>query len=156
MVMVILITGLGGIVLVHLGIRVLTGTFKRWYLGPRIFPPQAVVYGSIPFGIAAIELCIIATFVHFPDPDTTGWVMALTVGPTALFGYILAVWRPKWIKPHWVRWLEGNYSHKLHSLIAAARQDPKSWEKRVATQEGLEEWAREVAGEPQRSTDSRP
>jgi hypothetical protein len=150
--MVVLFTSLAGLVLIYFGIIVRIGAFKRWYLGPRIFPPQAIVYGAIPFGIAAIELCVIVVFTPYPNPnpDATGWAVALTAGLTSLFGFVLAAWRPKWIKPHWVRWLEENYSHKLHSLIAAARRDPKSWEKRVATQKGLEEWAREVAGEPRR------
>lgn len=150
MALVVLFTGLAGFALVYFGILMRVGAFKRWYLGPRIFPPQAITYGAIPFGVAAIELCVVIVLTPHPNPnpDAIGWVVALTAGLTSLFGFVLAIWRPRWIKPYWVRWLEDNYGDRIHILIAAARRDPKAWEKRVATQQGLEEWAREVAGEP--------
>ncbi len=148
MIMVMLFTGLWGIALIYFGIAILVGDFKRWYLGPRIFPPQAIVYGSVLFGLAAIELCVIVALASYLDPDTTGWVVALTAGLTALSGFVLAIWQPRWIKPHWVRWLEENYWDRIHILIADARRNPRHWEERVATQEGLEEWALQVAGEP--------
>jgi hypothetical protein len=107
------------------------------------------VYGVIPFGIAAIEMCVIVIFSPYLGPDTTGWVMVFIVGPTLVFGYILAFWRSRWIKPSWVNWLEENYTREeLVILIAAARWDPKAWEERVSTQAGLEEWAKEVIKRP--------
>ena len=56
--MTALLIGIIGIVFIYLGVITLNGSYKQWYLGPKIFPPQALVYASIPFGIAAIELCV--------------------------------------------------------------------------------------------------
>ncbi len=148
--MAVFITGLTGIIFVYLGIITLNGSYKKWYLGPRIFPPQALVYASIPFGVAAIELCLIVIFTSSLNPDTTGWIITIIVAPTTIFGFILAAWRPKWIKPHWVQWLEENYDDKIYILIADARSNPIAWETRVSTQIGLEEWAEEVVGKPSR------
>lgn len=145
-----LIFGLSGLGFIYAGIRILEGKYKIWYLGPRIFPPQAIIYGLIPFGFAGLELCIITLLPYHLSPDVIGAIITLLVLPTTLLGFILAVWRPRWVRPRWVRWLEDNYGDRIHTLIVAARKDSQAWEERVATQEGLEEWAREVAGEPGR------
>lgn len=145
----LIVFGLTGIIFIYLGLITLNGSYKRWYLGPKIFPPQAIVYSVIPFGIAGIEIFVIGIFSPYLGPDTTGWVIAFTVGPILLLGYILAFWRPKWIKPDWVNWLEENYTREeLDILVATARRDIQAWEERVSTQEGLEEWAKEVVKKP--------
>ncbi len=147
--MAILITGLIGAVLIYLGAITLDGSFKKWYLGPRTFPPQAIVYATIPTGLGFIEICIILALSPIMDFDTAQKMITLLVGPTFALGFVFAIWQPNWIKPYWVRWLEGNYKQEIYGLIAAAREDAEAWERRVATQAGLEEWAKEVAGEPQ-------
>lgn len=147
--MVIITTGIVGIVFIFLGVITLNGSYKRWYLGPQIFPPQAIVYATIPLGLVAIELCVVLIFGPYLEPDIAAGIALFTVGPTLIFGYILAFWHPKWIKPYWVNWLEENYTREeLAILIATARRDPEAWEARVSTQEGLEAWAEEVIKRP--------
>jgi len=144
----VLINGIIGLVFIYLGFITLNGSYKIWYLGPQIFPPQAVVYGTIPTGIAFLEISMILILAPLLGPDITGWMVGLLVLPVLVIAFVLAIWRPKWIKPKWVNWLEENYSDKIDILIKDARKNPESWKVRVATQEGLEVWAREVAGEP--------
>ena len=140
--------GIVGCVLIYLGVITLNGTYKKWYLGPRVFPSQAYAYMGIPLGIVALEMCIIGLLSPLFNPDTIGWLMGATILPTLVISYILGIWRPKWITPDWVWWLEENYSHNIYQLIAEAKKDPELWGQRVSTQKGLEDWAREVAGEP--------
>ena len=141
-----------GTIFLILGTLMHSGAYKTWYLGPHIFPPQAVVYATIPVGIAFVILAIMVLFAPNFDPDTNGFMVTFCVLPIILFGFILAIWRPRWIKPRWVNWLEDNYSDQLHILIENARQNPRAWEKQVSTQEGLEAWAKSVAGDPQPKT----
>ena len=55
------------------------------------------------------------------------------------------MWRPRWIRPQWVKWVEDNHRWlEIQWLIADARKDPQGWGNRVSTQQGLEGWAREV------------
>lgn len=144
----VLTAGIIGFVFTYLGIITLNGSYKTWYLGPRIFPPQAIVYGTIPIGIASFEISVISIFVPLLGPDIPSMLVTLLVLPTTLAGLVLAFWRPRWIKPRWVNWLEENYNDRIDILIEDARKNIESWKARVATQEGLEAWAREVAGEP--------
>ncbi len=147
--MAVFIAGVIGITFLYLGVITLNGSYKVWYLGPKIFPPQAIVYGTIPVGIAFLEISVLSIFAPLLGPDIAGWMVGLLVLPVLLIAIVLAIWRPKWIKPKWVNWLETNYSNKIDILLEDARKDPEAWKKQVATQEGLEAWAREVAGEPQ-------
>ncbi len=142
--------GIVGSILIYLGMITLNGTYKKWYLGPHIFPPQAIVYGAIPFGISGIGLCLAGIISIFLDFNAVICIVGIFVFPSTIFGFILAAWRPKWIKPHWVRWLEEYYGDKIYILIADAQNNPAVWEVRVSTQAGLEEWAEEVAGKPSR------
>lgn len=143
------IFGILGCILIYNGLAIKQGTLKRWYLGSKIFPPQALAYILMPLGLIGVEIFVMGLLSSLFTPDTNGWILGFIVIPTVVISYILAFWRPRWIKPEWVNWLEDNYSDQLHILIENARQNPWAWEKRVSTQEGLEAWAKSVAGDPQ-------
>jgi hypothetical protein len=145
---VALFWGLFGFLVLSGGIAHLTGRFKRWFTGPRIYPPQAILYGSIPLGVASIVLSAAVGLSQRLGPRATETMVLWGALPLTLLGFVLAIWRPRWTKPKWILWLEENYGDRIHILWGAARRDPNAWARRVATQEGLEEWAREVAGEP--------
>ena len=58
---------------------------------------------------------------------------------------ILAFWRPRWLVPRWLLWLEDNHGEIYDQLREEAQKlGAREWEKRVSTQEGLEAWAMEV------------
>ncbi|MCB9421334.1 MAG: hypothetical protein H6667_16140 [Ardenticatenaceae bacterium] len=79
MIVGVLFFGLAGLGLIYIGVLTLNGTYKKWYLGPRIFPPQAIVYGAIPFGAACVELSIILMLTSLLGPDIAGIIMAFPI-----------------------------------------------------------------------------
>jgi hypothetical protein len=80
---------------------------------------------GIGFAIDSRTLAMVGLFGAFP------------------FGLLFAIWKPRWLKPNWLVWLEDKYdANTVEFLLEQARND-KSWEQRVSTQEGLEAWAEE-------------
>ena len=57
---------------------------------------------------------------------------------------ILAIWQPKWLKPHWLRWLEEEHADVIHLLREDVHQDRWGWQRRVKTQAQMEAWVAEV------------
>jgi hypothetical protein len=73
-----------------------------------------------------------------------GWIVATMF----LVTMVLGAGKPRWLQPRWLLWLKDNYPDQMETLLKDARQDSWAWQERARTQQGLEEWAREVAGEP--------
>jgi hypothetical protein len=64
----------------------------------------------------------------------------------AVLPVVFLIWQPKWLKPHWLQWLEDNYGHVLDDMLAEARRMGQwNWEARVKTQANLEYWADTIA-----------
>jgi hypothetical protein len=141
---VLLVLIFGGIFLLYMGTMALRGHFKGLYLikGIPLAAPASVIYTFFPGGIGFLMLAI-ALLV----PNDA--VMRKMVTYTGVLGMLsalaLMLWQPRWLKPQWLRWLEDNYPHLLHTLLEEARQGGKAWEARVKTQEDLERWAAGVA-----------
>jgi hypothetical protein len=161
-----------GVAFLYVGIKVLVGFSKRWILlpywhypptksailaahrtgyfrGERLDCPTWGIATALILsagGVLSIEICILIVLLPFLSSSQVLWGMR-SIFATFLFVLVTPVGR-RWFKSHWAYWLEENYGGKLDILIADVRRDPEAWEKRVATREGLEEWAREVAGEP--------
>jgi hypothetical protein len=151
---IIFLVGLG-LFFIFLGSGVRLGYWKRWYLGPDdpIFYPKPGVYGLIPLGLALF--CTLLVLV-LPEP----WQTFATWAAFSFAGLciLLVGLQPWWIKPKWVRWLEEENDDILDRLIQEARWT-KDWEKRIATQEGLEAWVAEVRekwGEPRVKLSPKP
>jgi hypothetical protein len=137
-----------GLFFIFLGSGVRLGYWKKWYLGPDdpIFYPKPGVYGFIPLGFFCF--CTASVLV-LPEPWQTFATWA-AFSLCALCIFLIGL-QPWWIKPAWVCWLEEENADILDRLIEEARQT-KDWDKRIATQEGLEAWVAEVRekwGEPQ-------
>ena len=174
-----LLFGLTGVAFVCMGIEVLTGSRKRWILLPYWhYPPtksaifRAYLTGHFPgerldcptwgianalilvtSGVLGIEVCFLMMLLPYLSPSQMTWGACV-----AVILLILTIVSPvghRWFKSHWAYWLEENYKSKLDVLIADIRRDPRAWERRVTTQKGLEEWAREVAGEPRQEDQRR-
>jgi hypothetical protein len=135
------ITSMGTVVLV-VGILVWTGRFKRWYLheGDPLYDPKEFLYVWIPLGLGILSFGLAAFLPTQPKRLAVFLWVSL---PLMLAAGLLLFWTPDWIKPAWVRWLETNHGDILLLLLREARKTP-NWEKRVATQEGLEAWVAEV------------
>jgi hypothetical protein len=151
------ITGLMGVgltfIVVGIGIRL--GYWKKWYLAPDdpIFYPKPGVYGFVPLGLFC--WCTLLVLVLSEPWQTFATWAAFSF---VILGIFLVGLQPWWIKPKWVRWLEEENDDILDRLIQEARWT-KDWEKRIATQEGLEAWVAEVRekwGEPRVKLSSKP
>lgn len=104
--------------------------------------PVDGVYAAIPFGIGAILVSIGAVIA---DVYITRWLFGIGLGGGIFFGFILMAWKPRWLKPDWLLWLEDRYgASMLEFMFDQARKEGRSWGRRVATQEGLERWAEEM------------
>lgn len=136
-----------GLFFIIIGGGIRLGYWKRWYLGPDdpIFYPKPGAYGFIPLGLFCFSTLLV---LLLPEPWQTfaTWAAFSFVGLCIL----LVGLQPWWIKPKWVRWLEEENDDIVDKLIEEARWT-KDWDKRIATQEGLETWVAEVRkkwGEP--------
>jgi hypothetical protein len=131
-----------GFATVFLGIMLCLGKFRWAYAGQSIlvYAQREIINVSIPGGL---NFLVIALMVI--RPDLKDWLTY----PLAFFFFttlILAVWQPWWLKPAWLRWLEGNYRNVLEEMFAEARaMGRRNWAEQVKTQEGLERWANRVA-----------
>jgi len=82
-----------------------------------------------------------------------GWVIeSRPVAMIGVFGGLLLAivfltWKPDWLKPDWLLWLEANYdAATLRFMYYQARNDEAAWVERAETQAGLEAWAKEMEG----------
>jgi hypothetical protein len=102
-----------------------------------------IVYGLIPLGIGCI---LVAISGMIDDIQITRWLIGIGLGGGVVIGLILIAWKPHWLKPDWLHWLEEHYDEPTREfMFAQARKAGKAWNKRVATQEDLEAWAEEIA-----------
>ncbi len=125
------------------GILVRSGRYKRWYLykGDPALSPKELAYVYEPFGLATL---VMGTAMVLPASHESKQAVFLWIClPLLIAACLLLFWLPDWIKPAWVRWLEKNHEGILLLLLEDARETP-DWERRVATQAGLEAWVAEV------------
>jgi hypothetical protein len=121
------------------------GILKTWFLLERVpvFVIPHSIFGAIPAGLGAIVLGIIVKLR--PEPETATMICFGVTGPSFLVGVMLMIWPPWWIKPAWYRWLEERHGDIIPLLQEEARAMGRwKWQRRVATQEGLEQWVAEV------------
>ncbi len=137
-VILFIIIGGGGPLI--LGILIWTNHFKTWFLMPHILviAPTAFYNGSMVFLGASIVTLLTAALTENPIL----FFLWCILFPLSL---ILAIIQPRWIQPAWYRWLEKNHEDIIPILQKEAQllRGP-AWSRRVATQEGLEEWVDEV------------
>jgi hypothetical protein len=131
-----------GISVLGYGILIQTGKIKSWWLlrsNPIV--PEAAAYLGIPF---SISLFVLATAAFFPDIETRRRILFFAIF-ISLISFLLAVWRPSWLTPKWLLWLEKYHDDILSLLREEARVlGGREWSKRVHTQEDLEIWVAEV------------
>ena len=86
---------------------------------------------------------VLAALPLFPMSARSNIVLYI-FGPLLIVTYILAMWQPWWLKPKWLRWLEKEHGRIIQVLWEEVRKEGHSWERRVRTQEQLEQWVAEV------------
>ena len=140
----LLIFGGFGAAFLTYGILIRVGVLKYWFIAkyiPGIFP-AVLPYVMIPQGLGFF---IIALAAFFPEPEEVRFFFG--IGAAVIFlGYVVGTFRPSFLKPRWLRWLESTYpSPTINFLIKEARKlGWWEWQKRVWTQQGLEQWIDEV------------
>lgn len=131
-----------GLFMLIWGILVQTGLIRAWWLlESNPIAPEAANYLGIP---ASVAFFIVALSAYFPNVEDRRQIFGY--GLVALVAaFIVAVWRPRWLTPKWLLWLEEHH----HDILGLLRQDARElggreWSKRTRTQAGLEEWVAEV------------
>jgi hypothetical protein len=158
-IIVILVLFGTGIFSVHFGVTGLKGHRRHAYIFPLDYSYVAGLgnYGSIPLGIMAISWAIIAIL---PLPESWKPTLAGISGLVGFAGVLLGMLQPKFMEPQWYRWLIENHEDIWHLLQQDVRQMGLDvWQRRTATQEGLEAWVAEVRrknGLPEKPTPAEP
>jgi hypothetical protein len=136
---VILLFLLAAILCPIVAIQLKQGKMKTAFIPLPINPeiPVDWPYGLWPVGVGSF-LAGTGIFVESRTLILIGLFGAI------LFAFVFMFWKPRWLKPDWLLWLEDHYDQStIDFMFDQARQD-KSWSRRISTQEGLEAWAREM------------
>ncbi len=143
MVFVLSMGGLG-LLLLFGGLLARFGFYKSLYAmrGNPVFAPPALTYIIIPGSIVFFMFAItpfLPTMVEVRQK-----YLAFIIFPYQFVLISLTIWRPWWLKPKWLRWLEKEHGAILELLWEDVREDRWGWERRVKTQKDLETWVNEV------------
>ena len=138
----LLALGVSGLVI---GVLMHLGIWKLWFVVERV--PVLVIpsfaYGSIPVGLAFLILGISIRSVS--DPSNARTIFFCVVFPLFMTSIAFAIWQPSWLQPNWYRWLEKHHGSVIPILKKEAQAMGRwKWQRRVRTQEGLEQWVEEV------------
>ena len=132
-----------GLVIIVLGVGARLGYFKTLYLIKGIpgLYPSGYIYAFLPIGIGAF-LFMIALLL--PDRELGSDLTGLGSFVIIILSIILMTWKPSWLRPKWLKWLEFNYAHVLELMLDEAR-NTWNWNTEPKTQAELEQWADDVA-----------
>ncbi len=131
------------------GIRYLQGYHKSHFLSSSV-RLGSNAWMALPSGILflmwGVGTVLVLAFDEQNDFIVTVakilWIGGLGV---ALLGFIFALLQVPVMKPAWLKWLEREHGEIMPLLRREAREMGLDiWQRRVDTQEGLEEWVAEV------------
>ena len=99
-----------------------------------------VIYGSLPLGIGAVLVGVGGLVDNNP-------IIFTGFGGGVIVGYVFIAWKPRWMKPDWLLWLEEHYDRStIRFMFAQVRRDRSHFKRvRSCTQEELYTWAEEMA-----------
>jgi len=139
----VLILGGVGLFLFLGGIMARLGLYKSLYAmkGNTAFAPPALTYTVIP---ASIIFLMYTISFFLPTVNSRSNFAIFVIFPYQLIVILLTIWRPWWLKPKWLRWLEEEHGNIINLLWEDVRKDRWEWERTVRTQEDLEEWVSTV------------
>lgn len=133
----------GGLICLLVGLIVQTGKMKRWWIiYSTPLTPIGWFYLSIPLSIVFFTWGLV---MLIPDLETRGKLFEYVFYFGFVPSIVLAILRPRWLIPAWLRWLEDNHGDIIDLLRDEARQmGGREWDRQVSTQKGLEQWVAEV------------
>ncbi len=115
------------------------GLWRGWYLTPdTIFGARPALYSFVPMGLGMI--CLAGSILFPAKAGDITFYLFFAFGVLAL---LISFWRPKWLEPKWVCWLEENNQDMLDLIVEEGRKT-QDWGEVVATQAGLEAWVAEI------------
>ena len=137
-----------GACFVAVGLAARLGLWKNWYWHSR-----GLIYSYVPLGLVFIlysfnDLAaerLGSSYVY----QWLSYYVLLYQGLIVLL-IIVGIWwsgrPPGFVKPTWVRWVEG-YPKKVYKALArAVEEGEEDWESHVASQEALEAWVKALRG----------
>ena len=130
-----------GLYIIGEGVMIRCGRLRKRFIGGSfpVLAPRDIFLIAIPIGL---QILVIGFMIILPNSK----ILTVVGGVSFLSAIILGIWRPDWLKPSWLRWLENNYAHVRDEMFREANQmGAKKWEDATCTQEGLEHWADSVA-----------
>ncbi len=133
-----------GLFFLIIGIKIRLGRWRGIYAakGYPVYMPRALASVGIPLALTFFSMGILAILPI--AKEDRGNIFLYGTFPLLIMTYILAIWQPWWLKPKWLRWLEKEHGEIIGILWEDVRKDRRGWERRVRTQQGLEEWVAEV------------
>ena len=127
-----------GLVFIAIGLAARLGLWKQWYWRTR-----GSVYGYIPLGV----LFILFTLSE-QAAARLGQYHVVYQGLIVLLIAVGVWWSlrpPEFIKPTWVRWVEG-YPQNVYQAMLKAVEQGEDWEPHMASREDLEAWVKTLRG----------
>ncbi len=119
------------------------GVLKYWFLAERVpgVAPRFGAYLGVPVGIGLLLIASSPLLSSVEVRRKVLWVAcAVMIG-----GSFVAVLRPSFIVPKWIKQLEQEHASIIPLLIEEGRKMGRlNWQARVWTQKGLEQWVEEV------------
>ncbi len=134
--------GLGLFLLIG-GIVARLGLYKSLYVmnGNPAFAPVSLAYMSIPGSALFFSFALV---FFLPSVEIRRQFLFFFILPYQVFLIVLSIWRPWWLKPAWIRWIEKEHSYIQPLLWEDARKNIWKWERQMRTQKDLEKWVSEV------------
>jgi hypothetical protein len=119
------------------------GRIKHMFI-LKINPARPVdgIYATIPLGISCILLSI--AWFTYGTPSSVYLARFAIIGGI-VFSFVFMAWKPRWLKPDWLLWLEEHYDMPTRAFMFEQARHEGTWSQRISTQKGLETWAEEMA-----------
>jgi hypothetical protein len=123
-----------GIGLTAFGIYVHFGKWKEWY-----WKTNGGIYGYVPLGL----MLVVESNYKRVIPNAPRYVSVAILVLLAVLAIYLKIKQPEWVKPKWVRWLDGQPKRVRQAMQADVLLD-KNWAQHTNSQEAVELWVKEL------------
>jgi hypothetical protein len=126
---------IAAVVMFHTAWSTKRGGEKWWFMlkrNPTV--PKDTAYGSIPIGVGCL-IVVVGILIDNRSLFSLGFFGGIAVA------FVFMVWKPDWLKPTWLLWLEDHYDPKLVERMLQKGDIPPS------TQKDLETWVEKMTWE---------
>ncbi len=137
-----------GLFLLIKGVRLRTGHEKSRYFSPWA-RAASIPWMSLPGGLVLTMwgLVFVPGLLFGVNATTAELGLFILISSLVILflGMMFAFVQPNFLKPQWLKWLYSEHKDIMPLLQREAQEMGLSiWERRVKTQEGLEQWVAEV------------